>query len=151
MTSKEQILSALQALCVKREYCVSDIYRKALERCGGDDALAGELVEALEADKFVSDLRYASAFAREKSAISGWGSVKIRYALRRKGISESDIAAGLAEIDLPASSKRLASLLAAKWKSLAEDPQGRLKLIRFALSRGYEYSEIEAAINDLTR
>lgn len=151
MTSKEQILSALQNLCVRREYCTSDIRRKALDRCEGDAALADELVASLKADRFVDDVRYASAFAREKSSLTGWGPVKIRFALRAKGIADSDIAAGLAEIEEDRASSRLASLLQNKWKSLSDDPAGRLKLIRFALSRGYEYSQVEGIVDEITR
>lgn len=151
MTSKEQILSALQNLCVRREYCTSDIRRKALDRCEGDAALADELMASLKADRFVDDVRYASAFAREKSSLTGWGPVKIRFALRARGISEADIAAGLAEIEEDRASSRLASLLQNKWKSLSDDPAGRLKLIRFALSRGYEYSQVEGIVDEITR
>lgn len=151
MTSKEQILSALQNLCVRREYCTSDIRRKALDRCEGDKAMADELVASLKADRFVDDVRYASAFAREKSSLTGWGPVKIRFALRAKGISESDIAAGLAEIESDRAASRLESLLQNKWKSLSDDPAGRLKLIRFALSRGYEYSQVEGIVDEITR
>ena len=151
MTSKEQILSALQNLCVRREYCTSDIRRKALDRCEGDKAMADELVASLKADRFVDDVRYASAFAREKSSLTGWGPVKIRFALRAKGLSEGDIAAGLAEIEPDRASSRLESLLQNKWKSLSDDPAGRLKLIRFALSRGYEYSQVEDIANEITR
>lgn len=151
MTSKEQILSALQNLCVRREYCTSDIRRKALDRCEGDKVMADELVTSLKADRFVDDVRYASAFAREKSSLTGWGPVKIRFALRAKGIADSDIAAGLAEIEEDRASSRLASLLQNKWKSLSDDPAGRLKLIRFALSRGYEYSQVEGIVDEITR
>lgn len=151
MTSKEQILSALQNLCVRREYCTSDIRRKALDRCEGDKTLADELVASLKADRFVDDVRYASAFAREKSSLTGWGPVKIRFALRAKGLSEGDIAAGLAEIEPDRASSRLESLLQNKWKTLSDDPAGRLKLIRFALSRGYEYSQVEDIVNEITR
>ncbi|NLZ51178.1 MAG: RecX family transcriptional regulator [Rikenellaceae bacterium] len=149
--SREKVLSALQAQCVKREYCVSDISRKALERCKGDADMAAWIVESLKADKFVDDARYASAFAREKSSLTGWGPIKVRFALRAKGLSDEDISAGLSEVDVDAADARLKKLLSAKWKSLSEDKDGRLKLIKFALSRGYEYSKIEPLVDELTR
>ena len=151
MTSKEKILAALQNLCARREYCTSDIRRKALDRCEGDAAMADELVACLKADRFVDDVRYASAFAREKASLTGWGPVKIRFALRAKGIADSDIAEGLAEIEEDRAASRLEALLQNKWKSLSDDPQGLLKLIRFALSRGYEYSQVEALIAQITK
>lgn len=151
MTSKEKILSALEALCAKREYCSQDMRRKALERCEGDSAMAEEIVSSLKAGRFVDDARYASAFAREKASITGWGPVKIRFALRAKGLSGEDIEAGLSEVDSESAGTRLETLMRNKWKSLSDDPQGRLKLIRFALSRGYEYPAVERLSNEITR
>lgn len=142
-------LSRLEAQCVKREYCVRDIMGKALKAVEGNQAEADELVASLRADKFVDDARYAAAFAREKSSLTGWGPVKIRFALRAKGLSETDIASGLAEIDSSRAEDRLERLTAAKWKSLQDDPQGKLKLIKFALSRGYDYDAVQAAISKL--
>ena len=142
-------LSRLEAQCVKREYCVRDIMAKAMKAVDGNQAEADELVASLRADKFVDDARYAAAFAREKSSLTGWGPVKISFALRAKGLSETDIAAGLAEIDSSRAEERLERLTAAKWKSLQDDPQGKLKLIRFALSRGYDYDAVQAAISKL--
>ena len=146
----KKVLSALQALCAKREYCVSDIRRKAIDRLEGDRDAAEELVASLVADKFVDDARYASAFAREKASLQGWGPVKIRFQLRMKGISEADITAALEEIDSDKASARLEKLLENKWRSLADDPQGRLKLIKFALSRGYEYDEVDPLVRRIT-
>ena len=73
-----KVLDSLQAQCARREYCVSDIRLKAVRKLDGDTQAAEEIVESLVADRFVSDLRYAGAFAREKASLSGWGPVKIR-------------------------------------------------------------------------
>ena len=146
----DEILSQLQALCAKREYCVSDIRRKALDRMEGDRQKADELVASLVADKFVDDARYASAFAREKAGLQGWGPIKIRFQLRAKGISDADISSALGEIDADKASARLEKLLENKWHSLQDDPQGRLKLIKFALTRGYEYEEIDPLVRQIT-
>lgn len=148
--SQKKVLNSLEALCARREYCTSDILRKAVDRCEGDSAAAAEIVESLKADGFVDDVRYASAFAREKASLTGWGPVKIRFALRAKRISEEDIAAALAEIEESAASDRMEKLLRAKWKTLQGDGQARLKLLKFALSRGYEYSAVESAVDRIT-
>ncbi len=117
---------------------------KALE---GDAAAADEIVASLVNDRYVDDLRYASAFAREKASLFGWGPIKIRYALRAKGLGESDISAALEEIDSDKADERLRRLLEVKAKSLEGDPQLRLKLIKFALSRGYDYDDIKDHIS----
>lgn len=139
-------LSRLQRLTSKAEYCRQDIYRKALKDLDGDASEAARLVEELVRERYVDDARYASAYAREKASLQGWGPVKIRFQLRAKGVSDADITAALAEIDPDSADVRLQKLLAAKAKSLSGDPQIRLKLIRFGLSRGYDYSQVEAAL-----
>lgn len=149
--SQKKVLNSLEGLCAKREYCTSDILRKAVDRCEGDTEAAAEIVASLKADRFVDDVRYASAFAREKASLTGWGPVKIRFALRAKRISDADIDAALAEIDSSSASDRMERLLRAKWKTLQGDEHARLKLLKFALTRGYEYSAVESAVDRITR
>ena len=139
-------LSRMQKLCSKAEYCRADIYRKALKDLEGDEEAAAKVVEALQADKYIDNARYAAAYAREKATLQGWGPVKIRFQLRGKGVSDSDIAAALEEIEPEKADARLAKLLEAKAKTLKGDPQGRLKLIKFALSRGYDYDVVKRMV-----
>ena len=144
---KQRIYSSLENLCAKREYCTSDICKKALDRLDGDSAAAEELVAKLVAEGFVSDLRYASAFAREKASLTGWGPVKIRFALGAKHISRDVIDEALGEIDTEKAGARLERLLETKRRSLEGDPQIRLKLIKFALSRGYDYDTVKKFVD----
>ena len=137
----KSVLSSLQRSCVKREHCRQDIYRKALKAADGDLEAAQKMVEELVADRFVDDARYAAAFAREKASLSGWGRVKISYTLRGKGISREDIDAALQEVDEGSASERLEKLLRSKWAVLQEDPYGKIKLIKYTLTRGYEYND----------
>ncbi len=139
-------LSRLQKLCSKAEYCKADVYRKALKDLEGDEEAAAKVVEALQADKYIDDARYAAAYAREKATLQGWGPVKIRFQLRGKGVSDEVIAAALEEIEPEKAESRLAKLLEAKAKTLKGDPQGRLKLIKFALSRGYDYDVVKKMV-----
>ncbi len=174
MTERErQVFDTLSALCSKREYCTADIRRKALERLSRDGAEASDseagrssvfsaermagaaaaadaVVEALVAEGYVDDRRYAAAFARDKSALAGWGPVKIRSALLARGVPREVVLDALGEIDADRAAARLEKVLEAKWRTLRDDPQGRLKLIRFALSRGYDYDPIRPLVERLT-
>ena len=143
----DKCLSRLQRLCSKAEYCRSQMYTKALRDLEGDADAAKRVVDSLVADRYVDDARYASAFAREKSSIQGWGPVKIRFQLRSKGISDADIASGMSEIEQPKAARKLESVLAAKYRTLQGDPQCKLKLLKFALSRGYEYQEVSSILD----
>ena len=142
-------LSRLQKLCSKAEYCRADVLRKALKDLEGDEEAAEKVVAALMAEKYVDDARYASAFAREKASLQGWGPVKIRFQLRGKGVSDSIITAALEEIEPEKADARLEKLLVAKARSLEGDPQQRLKLLKFALSKGYEYNTVEATLKKI--
>lgn len=139
---KAASLSRLQKLCSKAEYCSADIYRKALRDLSGDEAAAREIVDELIRDKYVDDARYALAFYREKSLIQGWGPVKIRFQLKGKGIPDALIDTAANEIDASKARLRLQKLIDAKRRSLKGDPQIRLKLLKYGLSRGYEYEEV---------
>lgn len=148
----DPILSKLQALCVKREYCSYDIAQKAQkllkDEPNPEDKLQA-MVDSLVEDGFVSDLRYSSAYAREKSSINGWGPLKIRTALLAKRIERSVIDEALGEVDDDRAQEKLRKVLQNKWRSLSEDPQGKLKLIRFALSRGYDYDSVRPVVEDI--
>lgn len=148
---QKRILDRLRGLCSRREYCVADVLKKATDGLEGDREAAQEVVDVLVNEKYVDDLRYASAFARDKSAIQGWGEVKIRYMLSAKGVSRDVIDKALEEIDQDKADSRLEKLLQNKLKSLKDDPQCRLKLLRFALGRGYSYDEVNSLISSLLK
>ena len=151
MEEYQKVLDRLQAQCSKREYCSSDIFRKALTAFDGDREQAGRLLESLVADRFVDDLRYASAFAREKSRLTGWGPVKISYTLVGKGIPKALVAQALAEVDEDEAGRRMRSVLEAKHKLLTGDPQIKFKLLKFGLTRGYEYDRIAPVVEDILK
>ena len=142
-------LSRLQKLCSKAEYCSSDVYRKAMKALDGDAEAAARVVASLVEEKYVDDARYAEAFAREKAGLQGWGPVKIRFQLRSKGISEETIAAALEEVEPEKAADKLERLLSAKARTLEGDPQFRLKMLKFGLSRGYEYDAVEEALKKI--
>lgn len=148
---KLKVLDRLRGLCSRREYCYADVLKKAKEALDGDAQAAKEVADALVEEKYVDDLRYASAYARDKASIQGWGEVKIRYMLSAKGVSRDVIDKALQEIDPDKADSRLEKLLQNKLKSLKDDPQCRLKLLRFALGRGYSYDEVNTLINTLLK
>ena len=148
---QKRILDRLRGLCSRREYCYAGVLKKAKDALDGDAQAAKEVADVLVEDKYVDDLRYASTFARDKSAIQGWGEVKIRYMLSAKGVSRDVIDKALQEIDPDKADSRLEKLLQNKLKSLKDDPQCRLKLLRFALGRGYSYDEVNDVVNSLLK
>lgn len=152
MDRKEDISSVtgrLKMMCSRREYSVSDVMKKALSALHADKELASKVVGELVAEGYVDDFRYASAYARDKSSIAGWGSAKIRYMLAAKGVARDVIDRALGEVDESKADARMENLLRNKCRTLKNDPQVKVKLLRFAVGRGYSYEESSRIINML--
>lgn len=146
-----KVADRLRGLCSRREYPSSDILKKALIALDGDREEAEGIVSKLIEERYVDDSRYAMAFARDKASIAGWGEVKIRHMLLAKGVPMDIINEALEEIDEGKAAARLEKLLEVKSRSLRDDPQKKLKLLRFALGRGYSYDDVKSVIDRLLK
>lgn len=146
-----RVADRMRRLCSRREYCRSDIYRKVSEALDGDARKAATVLDMLVEERYVDDRRYAEAYARDKSALSGWGVSKIRYMLSMKGISRDVMDTALEGIDGGKAAARLEKLLENKYRTLSGDPQCRLKMLRFGLGRGYGYDEVDEVVSRLMK
>lgn len=142
-----KVADRMRALCSRREYCRKDVLKKVMTALDGDAAKAEEVVGKLVEERYVDDRRYAAAFARDKASIAGWGTAKIRYMLAAKGVDREIIASALEEIDVNRADARLEKLMENKARSLKDDPQRRIKLLRFGVGRGYAYEEVSSMID----
>jgi regulatory protein len=142
-----KVADRMRALCSRREYCRKDVLKKVMTALDGDVAKAEEVVGKLVEERYVDDRRYAAAFARDKASIAGWGAAKIRYMLAAKGVDREIIASALEEIDVNRADARLEKLMENKARSLKDDPQRRIKLLRFCVGRGYGYEEVSSVID----
>ena len=142
-----KVADRMRALCSRREYCRKDVLKKVMTTLDGDAAKAEEVVGKLVEERYVDDRRYAAAFARDKASIAGWGTAKIRYMLAAKGVDREIIASALEEIDVNRADARLEKLMENKARSLKDDPQRRIKLLRFGVGRGYGYEEVSSVID----
>ena len=142
-----KVADRMRALCSRREYCRKDVLKKVMTALDGDAAKAEEVVGKLVEERYVDDRRYAAAFARDKASIAGWGAAKIRYMLAAKGVDREIIASALEEIDVNRADTRLEKLMENKARSLKDDPQRRMKLLRFGVGRGYGYEEVSSMID----
>lgn len=142
-----KVADRMRALCSRREYCRKDILKKVMTALDGDAANAEEVVGKLVEERYVDDRRYAAAFARDKASIAGWGAAKIKYMLAAKGVDREIIASALEEVDVSRADARLEKLMENKARSLKDDPQRRMKLLRFGVGRGYGYEEVSSMID----
>ena len=57
----QKLTDRLRRQCSRREYCMSDILKKAMTALEGDREAASKVLEILVSEKYVDDLRYATA------------------------------------------------------------------------------------------
>ena len=149
--SVQKLTDRLRRLCSRREYCSADILKKASSALDGDMQAARGILETLEKESYVDDLRFSQAFVRDKSSLQGWGPAKIRYMLGAKGVASEVIDAAIPSIDRDKADLKLQKLLENKYRSLKDDPQCRLKLLRFGLGRGYSYDQVSMQTEELLK
>lgn len=146
----EQARESLMLLCARAEKSEGDA-RRLMRNWGLSDEDAERVLERLVRERFIDDNRYAAAFIREKLRLSGWGTYKIRMALRRKGLTPKQIDNALAEAETPDMGERLRTQFLRKMRSLRYESAYELKskLIRYGLSLGYEYETVAQIAADV--
>ncbi len=142
LTEKE-VLQKAAAYCSGAEHCRSDVMHK-LSLWGTDPASARQIIEYLQKEKYIDEERYCRAFVHDKFLYNKWGINKIRMALRQKQLDENTINQALENLPSDDYIANLKQILATKAKNIktANEYEKRNKLIRFALSRGFEMNLI---------
>ena len=137
-TTVQEAFSRLSALCARGEHCQHDMLEK-MRQWGMDDESKAQVMEKLVGGRFVDDERFARAFVSDKIHYAKWGRRKIEQALRMKRIDDSIIDDILGAIDDTDYLDVLRPLIKQKLKSTraASDYELRMKVMRFAMSRGF--------------
>lgn len=148
--SAEQALTQLMDQCARCERSTGDA-RRSLYRWGVDSSEHEAIITRLVDEKFIDNSRYAYAYVREKANLSGWGSYKIRTALRTKEIPEETINEALSELDTQVMDDKLEEMLRRKMRTTrsknAYDLRG--KLLRFGSARGFDFSRVSELVDRL--
>lgn len=146
-----EALSALMRYAARAERSSGDALR-LMHRWGVPEPERAAVLERLVSAGFIDDARFAAAYVREKAAFAGWGVHKIRAGLRAKGISAETAERAIArEYAAEELNGRLEELLARKLRSLSGGTKYEVKgkLVRFGLSRGYDYDAVLEAASRL--
>jgi regulatory protein len=135
------------SFCSKSERCISEVNQYLSKYCKDFDMIS-EVSLLLVKEKYIDEQRYAKAFANDKFKFSGWGKIKISYMLRQKNIDSENISYSLDLIDDEIYCDFLKNLLQKKFKTLKNKDSEQIKaaLIRFAISRGFEFEIVLKAI-----
>jgi regulatory protein len=145
--SKEQIIFKLEAFCAYQERCTQEV-RTKLERLGADESLSQEIINHLTENRFLDDRRFVEAYVQGKLRIKKWGRQKIKAALFQKRLDAKLIQEGIyAFISDEEYQLVMESLIERKNRELSSEKYPQIKkqkLMRFLLSRGFQYDEFSS-------
>ena len=145
--TENELKTKAEAYCAKTERCPFEVEQK-LTQWGADEEMTSRILASLVKDRFIDTARYCKAFVRDKYRFARWGRNKIAQALRMKRLPAEDIRIGLEEIDEDEYDRMLRETLAQKEKQVTgkNDYECAMKLIRFAVSRGFTLDEVKRYI-----
>ena len=146
--TEEQVLNKLTTLCAKGEHCQQEMLDK-MRKWEIEEDVQARVMEYLLKEKFIDEERYTRLFVEEKIKFNKWGRKKVEQALYMKRIPRSIYAPILDEVDEDNYEEILRPLLEAKRKSVTgkSEYEIRGKLIRFALSRGFDMDTILSVLD----
>lgn len=144
----EIALQRLTALCASAEHCEYEMMEK-MRKWEVEESDRERIMAYLRQAKFVDDERYARAFVSDKVRYNKWGRRKVEQGLWAKHISEDIRQRVLNEVDDSQYKLVLTDLLRSKRRSIkaADGYEMNRKLIKYALSRGFDYSIIKQCLD----
>jgi regulatory protein len=148
--SVDEAIARLEAMCARAEHCTFEL-REKLWQWSIPTAEAEKIIEQLKKTRYVDDARFARAFVNDKVRFARRGRLRIKQALEMKRIDANIIDEALADIDEELYNLNLAYTIKQKAETLEDlsNYETRMKLLRFAVQRGYEPSLAAKAINAL--
>ena len=148
--SEQQALFKLTKLCSQSEHCSQEMLEKMKKWELEEDAIARNM-EYLIREKYVDDSRFARFFINDKIKYNKWGRKKVEQALYLKHISKDISDPIFEEIDNKLYLDVLRPILQSKRKSIKakNDYELNMKLIKFAMGRGFYMDLIKKCLNHI--
>ena len=147
MTEQEAYLK-LAALCANAEHCQHEMLEK-MRKWEVAETVQARVMARLVKERYVDDERYARAFVKDKIRYNKWGRRKVQQGLWMKHIDTDIQQRVLDEIDEKEYLAVLRPLLQQKRRTIraASDYELNQKLVRFALSRGFDFQIIRQCLD----
>ena len=144
----EDFLLKASYYCSLSEHCIQKV-REKLVQWETPKEYIDPIIDKLLEDDYINEERFARAFVKDKFRFNHWGRIKISTHLRALGISSENIATAMQEIGDEEYTKMLDEIVGKKRKTIKNgtDYEIRAKLLRHALSRGFEYEIIASQLN----
>lgn len=138
MNTTESLRSRALGLLARREHSRAELQRKLAPHTEDPQELI-DLLDDLTRRGWLSDARFAEALVHDKQA--KFGTSRLAYELRERGVQESVIRDQLAELK-DTELERARQVWQSKFGALPEDAKARAKQMRFLQSRGFSFDVI---------
>ena len=136
---------------IERSYKTKKEMTKRLLEKGYNLEEINETLKFLEEYNFINDESYAKAFIKDKTKTQG--KQKIKYALKNKGVSEEIIEEERSNVDMEKEKENAKILALKKYNVLIKRENDKYKIkekiIRFLISRGYNYEVAKDAVKEM--
>lgn len=130
----------------------AEVRRKLRQRGYEDDAIQ-TTVERLERNQFLDDTTYAASFVRSRFDGSGYGPMRLRADLMKKGVPSLIIDKTLADFEEEADLESKAQHLAERrWQTLQRETdlkKRKKKLLEYLVRRGFNYGLAREVVDEL--
>lgn len=149
----EEAKARLEVLCARAEKCTYEL-RTKLRAWQVHPAEAERIISELEEARFVDDARFARAFVRDKMRFERRGRLWLRQALAAKRIGRDLINEAFDEIDEGEYLNNLEHTLRQRLgrnPELGETFEGRTKVYRYGITRGYEPELVGRVLREILR
>ncbi len=150
ITDPQVALVKMESWCAYQERCQQEVRDKLYSLGLWPDAIESVIIELIGRN-FLSEERFATAFAGGKFRIKRWGKQKIKIELRKKRVPEPMIKKALLQIEDADYIAALDKTLVAKWK-LEKEKNGlkkKFKILKYMISRGFEQDLVNDSIRRL--
>lgn len=146
--TEQEVYLQLAAICAQAEHCEQEM-RDKMKRWDIEPDVQSRIIERLVNERYINDERYARAFVKDKIRYNKWGRRKVQQALWMKHIDNAIQQRVLDEISVKDYLDVLIPLLKQKRKTIKceTDYEMNQKLVRFALSRGFDFGIIRQCLN----
>ena len=109
-----------------------------------------EILVYLIQEDYLNEERFAFLYAGSKMRQKKWGRIKIGNELKMKGVGAKLVSSALAQLNHEQYMQNIADLTEKKDRThtYKNEYERKQKLIRYLMSKGYVWSEIEIAMDD---
>lgn len=153
LESKYKLREYLLRLLSLRDHSKVELKQKVIQK-GISPKFLDEILEEFEALNYLNEERFVKAFIRDKTTLSGWGSIKIKLALKKKGISDTLIHTYLDDQNTDALKEQMQTLVlkkAARFKRESDEIKRKKKIYEYLARKGYPSDVIIRYIDEYAK